>query len=132
MEYFATMNDCIALFAFQYLVFVLLNLGFVIVGGIMVLRFSKITENSLKENISNYHHNKTSKMRVDIIRSKLNCCGIHAFYNLTYLQAEKETVTTSCCVPEHREACHEMLKGQTIQLWKWEEISQKIYTEVCC
>ncbi|XP_046438837.1 CD82 antigen-like [Daphnia pulex] len=114
-----------------YLVFVLLNLGFVIVGGIMVLRFSKITENSLKENISNYHHNKTSKIRVDEIRSKLNCCGIHAFYNLTYLQAEKETVTTSCCVPEHREACHDMLKGQTIQLWKWEEISQKIYTEGC-
>ncbi len=98
----------------------------------MVLRYSKITEDSLKEHISNYHRNQTSKMHVDNIRSKLNCCGIHAFNNLTYLQAEIKTVTTSCCLPQHEEACNKMLQGQTIEFGKWEEISQKIYTEVSC
>ena len=118
----------IASFCLQYLVFVLLNLALVIVGGMTVLRFSQKPRYVLKEHISYYHLNTTSKNHVDKIRNKLNCCGINAFRNLTDLKAEIRTVTSSCCIPQHEKACLDMLN--TLEFQKWEEIRQTIYTEV--
>ena len=97
----------------------------------MVLRFSQKPGYFLNEHMSNYHRNKTSKDRVDRIRSKLNCCGIEDFPHSDNLTAElRKIVSTSCCKPQHKKACRDLLEGHTTETGKWEGIHKLIYTEV--
>lgn len=112
--------------------FASVNLGLVIVGGMMVIRFSEQPGYLLNEHMSNYHRNKTSRERIDKIRSNLNCCGIDAFHRLDDVKAELKngTLTTSCCIPQNKKGCHDLLKGHSTKIEKWEEINEIIYTEV--
>jgi hypothetical protein len=119
-------------FWIQYLAFVLINLAIVFVGAQIVLRFSEKPGYVLKEHMSNYHRNKTSRDRVNNIRSNLNCCGINAFHHLDDLNAEigNKTLSTSCCIPQNKKGCDDLLEGRHIEIKKWEEINEIIYTEV--
>jgi hypothetical protein len=102
------------------------------VGAQIVLRFSEKPGYVLKEHMSNYHRNKTSRDRVNNIRSNLNCCGINAFHHLDDLNAEigNKTLSTSCCIPQNKKGCDDLLEGRHIEIKKWEEINEIIYTEV--
>ncbi|KAI9550503.1 hypothetical protein GHT06_006739 [Daphnia sinensis] len=122
-------------FISYYLVFASLNLALVIVGGIIVLRFSKIPQDWLSEHMADYRYNRTSKDLVDKIRATLGCCLVHRMNNLEELRSatENHIVTASCCVShqEEQEKCRQFLRDQSFQLMRWEDFNGMVVTEGC-
>ncbi|KZS08227.1 putative Tetraspanin-33/sw [Daphnia magna] len=116
-----------------YLVFASLNLALVIVGGIIVLRFSKIPQDWLSEHMADYNYNQTSKDLVDKIRATLGCCLVHRMNNLEELKyaRENQIVTASCCDSHHQEKCRQFLRNQSFQLMRWEDLNGIVVTEGC-
>ncbi|KZS04186.1 putative Tetraspanin-33/sw [Daphnia magna] len=116
-----------------YLVFASLNLALVIVGGIIVLRFSKIPQDLLSEHMADYNNNQTSKDLVDKIRATLGCCLVHRMNNLEELKyaTENQIVTASCCDSHQQEKCRQFLRDQSFQLMRWEDLNGIVVTEGC-
>ncbi|XP_057366578.1 uncharacterized protein LOC130687424 [Daphnia carinata] len=122
---------------FYYLVFASLNLGTVILGGTIVLRFSNIPQDRLSEHMAEYSNNQTSRDLVDKIRETLGCCLVHNMNNQEELESaiENKILTASCCVSHQQDKCGQFLRDKSVRLMGWKGVNGTVFTKViisCC